>query len=472
MAILKYTASIDTTITDAYKLNLITRATGSNLGSSNSLEIFSIYGQSSKTSLEKSRILIKFPTDKIISDRASTKLPPSGNVNFILKMYNAEHPFTLPDKYYLKIAPVSQSWTEGYGLDMEGYTDPGANNGGYGANWVYADTDMIWQQSGGTTSSLYNHTFYVDSGEEDLSVDITDMVEAWVTGSINNNGILIKLADIYEDGTQQRSFYTKKFFARSTGYFYKVPTIEAQWDSSVSDDRNDFYASSSLLTSEENTHNLYFYNFFKGTYRNIPGNPSLSVKFYLDINKINQIAPVSLTITNPNTGIYKASVCLDTTSSVVYDYWVNSASTGTVYYSSSFDVNTVEPLDYRDTPDYIINITNLKAKYLQKENVTFRIYSREKNWSPNVYNVSSKDIENKIIDNLYYKIYRVQDRMTIIDYSITGIPFTKLSQDLNGSYFTFDMSILEADSAYAIKFAIYDGIELKELPEIFKFRVE
>ena len=50
MAIYRITASADNTITNAYGVNLTTRGTGSNMGSSNILEVFSIYGQQSSNS--------------------------------------------------------------------------------------------------------------------------------------------------------------------------------------------------------------------------------------------------------------------------------------------------------------------------------------------------------------------------------------------------------------------------------------
>ena len=46
MAILRYTASADTTITNAFDPNLETRGTGSNMGYADSLEIFSITAKS------------------------------------------------------------------------------------------------------------------------------------------------------------------------------------------------------------------------------------------------------------------------------------------------------------------------------------------------------------------------------------------------------------------------------------------
>ena len=61
MGIQRYSASIDTTITNAYQMNLTTRATGANMGLADTLEVFSIYGQQASASSELSRILIKFP---------------------------------------------------------------------------------------------------------------------------------------------------------------------------------------------------------------------------------------------------------------------------------------------------------------------------------------------------------------------------------------------------------------------------
>ena len=50
MAIKRYTASKDNTITNAFESNLSTRGTGSNMGLSDILEVFSIYGQAQQPS--------------------------------------------------------------------------------------------------------------------------------------------------------------------------------------------------------------------------------------------------------------------------------------------------------------------------------------------------------------------------------------------------------------------------------------
>ena len=130
MTILRYTASADNTITNAYTEGLKLRGTGSNMGASDILEVFSIYGQQSETSSELSRILIQFPVDKIKTDRDNGKIPASGRVDFYLKMYNARHMETVPRNFNLAILPISASWQEGYGLDMEQYSDLTNDNSG------------------------------------------------------------------------------------------------------------------------------------------------------------------------------------------------------------------------------------------------------------------------------------------------------------------------------------------------------
>ncbi len=94
----------------------------------------------STTSLEKSRILIDFPVSEISSSRtlgtANLKgIPESGSVRFFLRMFNAEHSQTVPESFTLNVVPISASWQEGFGLDMESYLNKGASN------WITSSAD-------------------------------------------------------------------------------------------------------------------------------------------------------------------------------------------------------------------------------------------------------------------------------------------------------------------------------------------
>jgi hypothetical protein len=469
MSIKRYIADKDTTITDAYKENLTTRGIYSNMGESDSLEVFSLYAQASTSSLEKSRILIEFPIDKIALDRQLGKIPQSGSVNFFLKLFNVRHPFSVPRKFTLNASAVSQSWEEGYGLDMEGYSDPGFGDSGYGADWVYCLSGTTWNTQGGDVLQNYSASQYFETGLEDMNVDITHIAEQWIAGTLQNNGFLIKLSGAAEDGSTFNSFYTKKFSARGSEFYMRRPCIEAQWNPSSTDDRNNFYANSNLLSPADNTMNIYFYNKVNGTLKNIYSNPNLSISFYSDANKTQTITPNSVSVTNPLPGIYKAEVILDTTASVVYDKWYSGS---TEYYSDSIDVLQRTNSSYDTTPEYILNITNLKKAYTQEETAKFKIFARKKDWSPTVYTVSYNNIENTQINNLYYKIFRIEDNYTIIDYSTGSIAYSKTSYDSQGNFFDLDMNILEKDYTYGIKLATYEETQLKEFNTIFKFKVE
>ncbi len=237
MAIARYSASADTTITNAYEADLVTRGTGSNMGYADALEIFSIYGQESGSngqSQELSRILLKFETAKMVTDRAAGRLGASGSTSFFLKLHNARTPWTLPQDFTLVTAPVSRPWNEGVGLDMSNYKDLGTSN------WIKPNTTSSWGRVGGDyrTTNVYNTRF--PQGFENMEVNITNLVEKWIAGASTNYGIGVHLTGSQEAyfssslgglGTGQSgshlqntqgsksSYYTKMFFARSSEFF-------------------------------------------------------------------------------------------------------------------------------------------------------------------------------------------------------------------------------------------------------------
>ena len=176
----RYYATKDNTITNAFEENLTTRGTGSNMGASDIVEVFSIYGQASSASAELARTLIEFNVTEISSSRDTGKIPASGSVSFYLNMFNAPHSQTVPSNFTLEVSAVSASWQEGYGLDMEFYED--ITRDGIGSNWVQARQSASadngqWNAPGGDyhASPTFSQTF--STGLEDLSVDVTSLVE-------------------------------------------------------------------------------------------------------------------------------------------------------------------------------------------------------------------------------------------------------------------------------------------------------
>ena len=170
MAIKKYDATKDNTITNWFGLNISTRKTGSNMGASDILEVYSVFGQQTTSSAELSRVLIEFPISSVAADRTAGNIPASGSVNFFLRMFNARHSEQLPRDFTLNVMAVSQSWQEGTGLDMEGYSDV-TEDRIEGSNWVNGTNDLNFAtatlvlQGGANLASMDAQTFVLTGAD-------------------------------------------------------------------------------------------------------------------------------------------------------------------------------------------------------------------------------------------------------------------------------------------------------------------
>lgn len=515
MGIKRYTADKDNTITNAYKLNLTSRATGSNMGAADILEVFSIYGQQTTSSAELSRALIQFPVDSISSDRTSGNIPESGSVSFYLRVFNARHSEQLPRDLKVNVFAVSQSWEEGSGLDMESYGDITKDNI-VGSNWINRLSSTPWGKIGGEYhSSSYiadqtmpNYTFTFNEGHEDLELDVTAAVEEWLSGTQENYGFglfLTSSQEAYATASDNevlgnvagatKSYYTKRFFSRSSEFFFKKPHIEARWDSRKKDQRGQFYYSSSLAPADENLNTVYLYNYIRGQLRNVPNieTGKIYVRIFSGSMENSEPSGSALTLVTDGThvqgaatmvvtggwvetGIYTASFAVTAASdplTKLFDVWYSGDSDNTEYFTGSITPLTVAAPSWNQYSQYTNKITNLKPSYEKNEKARFRVFTRPRNFSPTLYSVATKDIENTIIPSASYEIIRMVDEHTVINNSTGSSDYqTYLSYDASGSYFDLDMSLLEPGYLYGIKFAFHVSSDWREQEEVFKFRVE
>jgi hypothetical protein len=465
----RYKPTKDNTITNAFGENLSTRGTGSNMGLSDIIEVFSIYGQvssSSGFSSEEARILIEFDMGEIQSDISSGILDP--DAKFFLRLFNAEHGRTLPRSYSLEVQSISGSWEEGLGLDMEDYSDL---TYGYGSSWTNSSASTTWISEGGdfhatpiTTSELF------EIGTEDLEIDVTSHVAEWLGGR-DNNGFAVKLPASLS--SQQRSFYTKMFFARDSHHFHKRPVLEARWNSQVKDQRVSFYASSSLAPADDNLNTLYLYNYHRGALANIPaiGQGEIYVGLYDTIggDALAQCTDTPATGGWVSTGIYTASVCLETTGSEIHDVWFSGS---VQYHTGTIEVEQFEALGTPPLSDLVVSCTNDLGAYRNNQTSRFYFFIREKDWSPNIFVKSPPRPKSQVFDNLMFKISKVITNEVIFDYDPTNLS-TTLSYDSNGNYFDLDISMLEPNYVYEIELALFNVMtkSYQVLPFKHRFRV-
>jgi hypothetical protein len=514
------------------------------MGRADSMEIFSIYAQESSGSSELSRTLLNWDISAIETDRTNGVIPASGSVNFVLRMFNAVTPFTLPRNFDLVVAAVSGaknsdsaavdfSWQEGNGLDMEGYTD--ITRDGTGTNWINmgsSSTDGVvkWGANGDKVGGafftseqsgdlVYKQNF--QNGTEDLEIDITGMVECWVANTVPGYGapfpryglgvfltssqeVFVAAADATAvvpenlDGAR-RSYYTKKFFARSSEFFFRRPVIEARWEDNLKDDRGNFFYSSSLATRQENLNTLFLYNYFRGQLRNIPNLTDQKIYVSFRSGSADDTVPFGHRlelVDQPNSpaagdgtraqfvtggvssteGIYTASVCLTAASpplATVYDIW-STAHGAEELHTGSFSPEKINLQPQNSSPQYVTSITNLKPVYTTRETARLRVFTREKNWYPNVYTRVIANPKPFIVESGSFSVVRVADNLTAVAHGTGSTKYTELSFDVSGSYFDLDMSLLESGYAYKINLAFYNGSigDWQDQPEEFKFRVE
>ena len=417
--------------------------------------------------------------------------------------------------------------------------------------------------AGTVDTEIHTFTQTFSTGLEDLEINVTPLVEQWIAGTYSNYGVGIKLSASYEayesgsantitsrtpglpaldasDDTQSviynpsgstKSYYTKRFFASGSQYFFKRPVIEARWDSATKDDRGNFYYSSSLAPAADNLNTIYLYNYVGGQLTDIPqAHAGTFAKviyasiysgsvggFYADqgggdgddvapsdypvsgttsantgsVQILSVDGDSNVTSTNKlvvtggivSTGIYSASFAFTGSEllKTIYDVWFTGSheTTSANDATTQYFTGTIKPITQKavqtvSKPVYYMNITNLRGKYRKNETARFNLYVRDKNWYPTNYVVANSTPDSTTIVSASYRVFRITDAYGAIPYGTGSDLHTQMSYDVSGSYFDFDMNLLEPGHAYAFKFSFYDSAlsTWTEQPGVFKFRVE
>lgn len=207
---------------------------------------------------EVSRALIKFPTDEI-NDVLINKVNGS-NYDAYLKLYLA-NASSLPLDYDLYCYPISGTWEVGTGrLGNVPTTTNGVSwetrNGIGGLDWFYISfppetTGSFNLTSGGGvwyTGSYEASQSFTKSSTKDIELKISNTVNAWVSSSIDNEGLIVKHSDLIEF-TSNPKFETK-YFSGNTHTIYP-PCLEIRWD-----DSSYITGSLNIITSDNIVANL------------------------------------------------------------------------------------------------------------------------------------------------------------------------------------------------------------------------
>ena len=183
---------------------------------------------------EISRALLKWDISEI-SESIAADIITSPRFYLNLKVCAAEE---IPFEYTINVHAVSQSWEMGVGTKYDKVTTDGVS-------WLYRDNaesdGELWRTDLDATASLDNggtwHTgselqasqsFSYSTG--DMRVDVTDIMNAWLSGTVPNEGVIVKHTGEVEQDS--KDYGILQFFSIDTSTIYS-PRLEIAWDDSV-----------------------------------------------------------------------------------------------------------------------------------------------------------------------------------------------------------------------------------------------
>lgn len=371
----------------------------------------------------------------------------------------------------LIVFKLPQLWDEGVGYDYNieiplrepSYQDTsGINPMVYStcpSNWFQAQTNLPWNTGSGvytgSPASIIVGTQHFEQGNENIEIDITDIVNAYITGE-TNYGLGIAFPPSYEQ-TMIDDFQYVGFFTRHTQTFYE-PYVETTYSCHIKDDRTDFYL--------DKRNRLYLYVNLGGTPTNLDELPTVTVydNCQLVISSYTQSDVVHCT-----KGVYYIDLLINTGSNnqpgvMVNDVWSNIKIKGisrpdielSTELKDSFGYYNIGDAD--DLPKKVgFNISGInhnekiKRGDIRKVLVSTRI--------PYTVNQTQK------IDKLDYRLYvkEGKNEYTVIDYQ-------PLEMTPNTNYFLLDTSSL-IPNTYYLDVKYESNMEVSTNKEVLKFDI-
>jgi hypothetical protein len=221
--------------TSSYDASIYLQQPNQNSGRDEILEVGKLYYGATK---DIHRSLIKFNTTPISSSLVSGEITGSWKAYLVLHSAKSEE---IPLEYTIYANAVSQSWEMGIGTKFDNITTEGVSwyykdgqtewmtgNAGYYNSYISgSDTGSISNGGGGTwyTASMASQSFAYQS--DDVKMDVTNIVKLWNSGSIPNEGFVVRHSLASENDTNDYGML--KFFSKETNTIYQ-PKLEIVWD--------------------------------------------------------------------------------------------------------------------------------------------------------------------------------------------------------------------------------------------------
>jgi hypothetical protein len=193
------------------------------------LEISKVYYGNIK---DLSRILIRFDISHLSSSLSNGSMKLQ-NATLVLRQTESEE---IPLEYTVYAYMVSGSWQMGKGTRFDEVSTQGVT-------WDYreGDSNLEWLPSGqfsvGTTGSYEGRggVWYTANAASqsfnyqtaDINMDVKESLKSWLSGSVQNNGFIVKYNNSVEDDTEDYGIL--KFFSKETNTIHQ-PKVRIGWD--------------------------------------------------------------------------------------------------------------------------------------------------------------------------------------------------------------------------------------------------
>lgn len=189
-----------------------------------------------------SRVLVKYDINEINSILSTHNISQPISASIKLQLADA---YELPKNFGIETYPVAEPWDIGTGkfgdvpvndsgvswsrrlVGRSGSWDlTGSISGVTGSysNVVYGGGTWIYEYSGSSMNSTLSLN---PKSDLDIDIDISNILSRHLTGSIENNGLIIKLDTLTENSYLSNTRI--KFFGRDTNTIYP-PYIELRWN--------------------------------------------------------------------------------------------------------------------------------------------------------------------------------------------------------------------------------------------------
>lgn len=189
-------------------------------------EILEIANYKDKDGINQlSRTLITFSTNEL-QEVVNEVIGNSSSFESSLQLYLA-NASEIPTQFTIECVPVSSSWENGTGK----FEDTPTDTTGVSFNFTQANQQAAWNTPGGDflLELAVSQSFQLDS-KLDLEFNVTSIVDAHVSESLENYGFAIKLSDSDENSETLNT--TLRYFSKDTNSIF-LPQLTLKWDDSV-----------------------------------------------------------------------------------------------------------------------------------------------------------------------------------------------------------------------------------------------